>query len=805
VVFSAAPASFGEEEISTLLTAERISEPITIDGYANESSWETATILSVPVFDGKIGNVDVHIVALYDEEYIYMHLTWPDKSQSDKLLWRYNGTAWVPPKSTEQDIFTLFFNIDDSVEAFDIAGCAITCHADRMHTNGPKERVDMWKWYGAFDNAAGYMSDRYLDNTLIIDEKTLSGYSKVEIDKTWQAHKLDAAHTGYVDERKNTRKDEEGNYLGPLYYEPDAADEDAYYLTAEEIKNGEAVELSSLDWLNDGSEIPVNFTIPAYIQERPRASAGDIDARGIYRDGGWLLETRRRLVTENPDDIQFDTAKTYRFSIAVNDDARGSANTGIGHGHSISLVAKTLEFGGIGSAEVAQLALIRDYLVSAKAHVNRGESGLALSTISDALVVFNRIRDPVADADPVLFITIRNGFVDSRRTPSLENINQLTKNVDLAILTFQGKRKPQEATLGLKILILWGKFGVYAFVALSIIVIYPIYRMLKILKRPEFRNLSIFMLLVISPIFLEGMGRLGAVLKMPLLQRFSFTTNEYITIAWAVGMFIALYIGRIGFNEMDNTLKSLEYYGKELESKMEELSKSQEQLLKSERLASIGQLAASMAHELRNPLGVIKNVSYYLSTALGKSDEKIKKHLGILDQELTTSNKIITDLLDFSSGKVPALQRVDIKRVLKDSLSHVDVPKEIEVADKYVGSLPKIMADPNQLRSVFLNVFTNALQAMPDGGTLSIKTGKTGDTVSIIFSDTGIGIPEKDLPQVFEPLFSTKSKGIGLGLALSKQIVELHGGSIEVSSKVGKGTAFTVNLPINQGAEERGG
>ena len=578
VILSTASVAVGAEKRSTILTAERISEPIVIDGYANESSWAAARILTVPVFDGKVGDVDVTMDALYDDEYIYMHITWPDTTQSDKLLWRYNGTTWLPPKSTNQDIFTLLFNIDDSVDAFDVAGCAITCHADRMRTNSPDEKLDMWKWYAAYDNAAGYMSDRFLDNTLVIDEKTRSGYSKVEIDKNWQAHKNDAANTGYIVEQKNTKKDRDGNYIGPRYYEPGAKGADAAYLTAEEIAKGEAVELRDLNRLNDGRAIPVNFTVPAYIEERPGGSAGDIDARGVYHDDRWHLELRRKLVTGNPDDIQFDTAQTYRFSIAVNDDARGSANTGIGHGHSISLVAKTLEFGGKGSEEVVQLALIRDYLVSAKAHVNRDENGLALSTISDALGVFNSIRDSVADMDPDLFIKIRNGFVDARRNPSLENINQLESNVDLAALTFQGKRTPPEATWFLKIMMLWGKLSIYAFVALSIIAIYPIYRMLGIMKRPEFRALSLFILIVVTPIFLEGLGRLGAFLKIPLLQNLSFTTSEYMTLIWAIAMFAALYIGQIGFNEIDNTLNSLGYYSSELEKKMKELEKSHEGL-----------------------------------------------------------------------------------------------------------------------------------------------------------------------------------------------------------------------------------
>ncbi|RMF90215.1 MAG: hypothetical protein D6733_04425, partial [Methanobacteriota archaeon] len=439
--------------------------------------------------------------------------------------------------------------------------------------------------------------------------------------------------------------------------------------------------------------------------------------------------------------------------------------------------------------------------VSAKAYVNRGESGLALSTISDALTIFNQIRDPMADLDPELFIKIRNGFVDSRRDPSLENINRLIENVDLAILTFQGKREPPEATLALRILVLWGRFGVYAFITLAFIAFLALLRMLRIVKRPEFRALSIFMILIISPIFLEGMGRLGALLKIPLLQSFSFTTSEYVTLIWAVGMFLALYIGRIGFNEIDHTLSSLEYYGRELESKMEELRRSQEQLLKSERLASIGQLAASMAHELRNPLGVIKNVSYYLRMSLGKSDEKIKKHLSILDQELATSNKIITDLLDFSSGKEPVLRRTDINRLLKDTLKRLKPPANIEVVGRYGRGLPKILADPDQMERVFTNIIVNAFQAMPEGGTLTITTGKDDGNLSITFSDTGVGISEEDLPRVFEPLFTSKTKGIGLGLALSKQIVEGHGGTIEVSSEKGVGTTFTVRLPVTREPE----
>jgi signal transduction histidine kinase len=551
--------------------------------------------------------------------------------------------------------------------------------------------------------------------------------------------------------------------IGPLYFEPSPEDHsDALFLFQRELENGEAVEVEDQNF-EDGT------IVSGYILQKPADSRGDIQASGIWREGAWNLEFKRKLKTGHSDDVQFDTAKTYRFGIAIMDNTGGFEKYGTGH--SFLLGARTLEFGGGGSEVVAELSLIRDYLVSSKAYANRGDSGLALSTISDALTIFNRIRDPVADADPDLFIKIRNGFVDSRRNPSLENINRLIDNTDLTILTIQGKRKPTQAGLALKILVVWGRIQVYAFIALS---------------------------MLIMPIFLEGTGRLGALFDIPILQNFSFTTSEYVTLTWAMAMFVALYIGRIGFNEIDSTLKSLEYYSKELEQKMIELKESQEQLLKSERLASIGQLAASMAHEIRNPLGVIKNVSYYLKMNLPDTDEKVKKHLKILDGELATSNKIITDLLNFSSGKLPTLAKTDLSSVIENSVSRARIPENIEVKIRLSKKIHGLRADKEQLQRVFLNLITNAVQAMPDGGLLKINSLLEDESAVVHISDTGGGIPKEDQSKIFEPLYTTKAKGIGLGLALTKQIVEMHDGAIQVESEVGKGTKFIVKLPIHK-------
>jgi len=193
VLLLAFPAAGSVEEYSSILTVERTDTPPVIDGVAGEDAWETANFLLVPVVDGKVGDVDVRIKALYDNEYIYFYVTWPDPTQSDTIVWRYNGTAWVPPAKTTEDIFTFFWNIQDSVKGFNVAGCAVTCHGDRMRTNAPEERVDYWKWQAAKTGPAGYAWDGYLDNTLVLNDTFVEEYTHYSGVKKWHAHKQDAS------------------------------------------------------------------------------------------------------------------------------------------------------------------------------------------------------------------------------------------------------------------------------------------------------------------------------------------------------------------------------------------------------------------------------------------------------------------------------------------------------------------------------------------------------------------------------------------------------------------------------------
>ena len=220
----------------------------------------------------------------------------------------------------------------------------------------------------------------------------------------------------------------------------------------------------------------------------------------------------------------------------------------------------------------------------------------------------------------------------------------------------------------------------------------------------------------------------------------------------------------------------------------------------------MGQLAAGMGHELRNPLGAIKNAAYFLKMAVEEPKPEVKETLEILEKEVTTSERIISSLLGFAHPKPPTGRKVNINEFVQEALSCAALPENVEVVSQLDGALPAIMADPDQLGQIFGNIILNAIQAMPDGGQLMVKTSAGSvepseahnpQWVAISFADTGVGIPEESLGRLFEPFFTTKAKGIGLGLALSKTLTKGHGGTIQIQSEVGKGSIFTVMLPVS--------
>ena len=200
---------------------------------------------------------------------------------------------------------------------------------------------------------------------------------------------------------------------------------------------------------------------------------------------------------------------------------------------------------------------------------------------------------------------------------------------------------------------------------------------------------------------------------------------------------------------------------------------------------------------MRNPLGVIKNAVYYIKSKLPE-DPKLQKHIAIMEKEIANSNKIISDLLGFSRAMPPAISSQDINGVVEETMEVVEIPKNVKLVRKLGADLPNAMADPDQIRQVFVNLSLNAIQAMSEGGQLEIATRRKDSFIEVEFTDTGCGIPEENLKKLFDPFFTTRARGIGLGLAVTQGIIERHNGSIEVRSEVEKGTTFVVELPVEK-------
>ncbi len=253
--------------------------------------------------------------------------------------------------------------------------------------------------------------------------------------------------------------------------------------------------------------------------------------------------------------------------------------------------------------------------------------------------------------------------------------------------------------------------------------------------------------------------------------------------------------------ELRATEEELRASNEELQVTNEELKGAQERLIRSEKLAAIGQLAGGVGHELRNPLGAIKNAVYYIKGKVAKSElahqePRVIEFLGIVDDEINASNKIINDLLSFSRVGKPAVSPARIETVINDAISHATIAENITLSKNVAVGLPEIQIDTDQIRQVLVNIITNATQAMPDGGRLAIAARQQDSFLEVEIADTGIGIPQEIIGKIFDPLYTTKAKGIGLGLAVCKSIVDRHQGQINVTSKVGEGTTFTVKLPL---------
>jgi PAS domain S-box-containing protein len=244
----------------------------------------------------------------------------------------------------------------------------------------------------------------------------------------------------------------------------------------------------------------------------------------------------------------------------------------------------------------------------------------------------------------------------------------------------------------------------------------------------------------------------------------------------------------------------LEQYSKRLEELVErrtkQLAEAQAQLVKAERLAAIGELAGMVGHDMRNPLTGIRNAVYFLEKKGTEiPPEQSRAMLKTIDRCVDHSNKIINDLLDYSREIRLEPQEFSPRMLLCESMSMVEVPGKVKVVNNLVHK-QMLKVDSEKIKRVFVNLIKNAIDAMPNGGKLTIDSRVHDNSMEISFADTGSGISDEVLPKLFSPLFTTKARGMGFGLAICKRIVEAHGGTITVETAKGKGTTFTVTLPI---------
>ncbi len=234
-----------------------------------------------------------------------------------------------------------------------------------------------------------------------------------------------------------------------------------------------------------------------------------------------------------------------------------------------------------------------------------------------------------------------------------------------------------------------------------------------------------------------------------------------------------------------------------VEERTQDLREAQSQLIKAEKMITLGELAGSVGHELRNPLAVIRNSVYLLKSA-STDETKRGEYINLIEQETVNASRIITDLLDYSHIQPLKPIACDAVDIVNEVLERNKPPENVSVSIQVPRDLPKILVNPQQIGQIMANLVCNAYEAMPQGGSLEISGESKEERMEINIKDTGKGISKKELAKIFEPLFTTKPRGIGLGLAISRRLADLNRAEIQVNSKTGEGTIFTLSLPTSE-------
>jgi two-component system NtrC family sensor kinase len=251
-------------------------------------------------------------------------------------------------------------------------------------------------------------------------------------------------------------------------------------------------------------------------------------------------------------------------------------------------------------------------------------------------------------------------------------------------------------------------------------------------------------------------------------------------------------IGELGetFNSMARSLRERDQRLKEY---------AEREIMKSDRLASLGQIAAGVAHEINNPLAVILGRAEFLNSEIQNPSPLVKKSLNTIEQETEKAASTISKFLSFARQPEPKLELADINELIENSLalaSHQALIDEVKIVKKLSKDIPRILLDPQQIQQVFINIVLNAFQSMQTGGKLLVTSHLIDGFAEAKFTDTGCGIAKDHLQKIFEPFFTTKKRGTGLGLAICKSMIDKHNGSMQIESQVDKGSTVSIKLPI---------
>jgi C4-dicarboxylate-specific signal transduction histidine kinase len=248
----------------------------------------------------------------------------------------------------------------------------------------------------------------------------------------------------------------------------------------------------------------------------------------------------------------------------------------------------------------------------------------------------------------------------------------------------------------------------------------------------------------------------------------------------------------------DQLERRIEERTSDLQNTMTRLRDAQDELVRKEKLAAIGQLASSVGHELRNPLGVMSNAVYILERTMDPPP-KGKEYLRVLDSQIRLSERIVGDLLDSARNPTPRLRCVNVRELLEEQVTRVTVPAHVRLDVVVAEGLPGIQVDPDQVGQILVNLFTNAVQAMDDEpGQLSVHASDGAGHVRIDVRDTGPGVPVAHIDKIFEPLYTTKARGIGLGLSVSRSLATANRGNLSVMNHPDGGAVFTLVLPAGE-------